>query len=146
MSDFKIRDENWRARLAGIFTAPFVKTIGLVLAEAEPGRILTRMPFDPSIAQQDAYVHGGALGAMADHTAGGAAYTLISDDKIVLTAEYKINFLAPALGEEIRAVGQVLKSGRALIIAESSLFAVNGDRETLIAKAMVTLAVTDKPN
>jgi len=34
----------------------------------------------------------------ADHTAGGAAGTLVRSNEMVLTAEFKINLLRPALG------------------------------------------------
>ena len=36
-------------------------------------------------------------------------------DSDVLTVEYKINLVAPAVGERLEAVGEVVKAGRTLI-------------------------------
>lgn len=39
----------------------------------------------------------------------------------MLTVEYKINLLAPAVGEYIEAVGTVLKAGRTLTVCQSAV-------------------------
>jgi len=37
-------------------------------------------------------------------------------DAAVLSVEYKVNLLAPAVGERMRAIGRVIKSGRTLVV------------------------------
>ena len=78
---------------------------------------------------------------MADHTAGGAGGTLVKEGDLVLTAEFKINFLRPAIGESFRCRAMVLKPGKTLIVTESEVYANQGGKEKLVAKAIVTLAV-----
>ncbi len=86
-------------------------------------------------------MHAGVQATMADHTAGGAGGTLVKEGDLVLTAEFKINFLRPAIGESFRCRAMVLKPGKTLIVAESEVYANQGGTEKLVAKAIVTLAV-----
>ena len=65
-------------------------------------------------------------------------------NEMVLTAEFKINLLRPALGDRLRCRATVLKAGRTLIVAESEVYAVRDGKEKLVAKATVTLAPVEK--
>jgi acyl-coenzyme A thioesterase PaaI-like protein len=63
----------------------------------------------------------------------------------VLSTEFKINLLAPAVGDRILARGKVVKAGRTLTVAQSEVFAESGGREKLIALLTATLmAVEDR--
>ena len=53
--------------------------------------------------QQDTFIHAGVLATMADHTAGAAAGTLVDIEEIVLTAEFKVSLLRPAVGARATA-------------------------------------------
>ena len=57
----------------------------------------------------------------------------------VVTAEIKINLLAPAKGDYLLAKGRVIKPGRRLVVVASDVFAVTGDQETLIAVLQGTM-------
>ena len=57
----------------------------------------------------------------------------------VLTTEFKINLLAPADGEFLRARGRVVKPGRTLTVCDVDVFAVKDGRPTLCAKLLETL-------
>jgi acyl-coenzyme A thioesterase PaaI-like protein len=56
-----------------------------------------------------------------------------------VTAEFKINFLAPAKGEEIVARAKIERAGRSLIVVSAAIFARHGASETKCAAALVTL-------
>lgn len=126
--------------------APFVRTLGLSLDGAAPGRCESSLPVAPHHLQQDGFVHAGVLATMADHTAGGAGATLVGSEETVLTIEFKINLLRPALGDRLRCRASVLRRGRMIVAAESEVFAHADGAEKLVAKAMVTLAVVPKPD
>ncbi|MGH3364725.1 MAG: PaaI family thioesterase, partial [Nocardioidaceae bacterium] len=64
-------------------------------------------------------------------------------DTAVLTVEYKINLLAPAVGDHLEAVGTVLKSGRTLTVCQLEVFGVQGRRRTLAAAGQQTLICVD---
>ncbi|MET7286478.1 PaaI family thioesterase [Streptomyces sp. NPDC005573] len=104
-----------------------------------PGRVRIVLPHRPEVTQQNGYFHAGATSAVADSAGGYAAFTLFPEDTDVLTVEYKINLLAPAVGDRIEAVGTVVKSGRTLTVCQLEVFGVQDDRHTLVAAGQQTL-------
>jgi len=134
--------EDFARRVREIFQqAAFVSDLGIRLADLGPGWCESVLTVAPKHRQQDGYVHAGVQATIADHTAGGAAGTLAAEGDLVLTVEFKINFLRPALGERLRCRATVLRQGKTLNVAESEVFAERDGSEKLVAKAMVTLAV-----
>ena len=81
------------------YASPFAKDLGLVLERLAVGECETSLKLLPRHMQQDGFVHAGVQAAVADHTSGGAAATLLAVGKIVLSIEFKINLLRPAKGE-----------------------------------------------
>jgi uncharacterized protein (TIGR00369 family) len=61
----------------------------------------------------------------------------------VLTAEFKINLLAPAAGDRIIARGRVVKAGRTLTVAQSEVFAESRGQEKLVALLTATLMTVE---
>jgi uncharacterized protein (TIGR00369 family) len=112
---------------------------GFRVDRVSDGEFHASVGVEPAHRQQDGFVHAGVLATLADHTAGYAAFTLVPADRRILTIEFKINFLKPARGEEVRCRSRVLSPGRTVLVAESEVFAVDGGRERLVAKATVTL-------
>jgi acyl-coenzyme A thioesterase PaaI-like protein len=53
--------------------------------------------------------------------------------------EYKINLLAPAVGDHIEAVGTVLKFGRTLTVCQLEVFGVQDSQRSLVAAGQQTL-------
>jgi len=140
------RNPAYREAVGGIFlSARFVQDLGIELASADPGRCESVLAVAGRHLQQDGFVHAGVIATMADHTAGGAANTLVAAEETVLSAEFKINLLRPAAGPRLRCRAAVLKAGRTLIVAESEVFAEAPEGPRLVAKALVTLAVVPRP-
>lgn len=90
--------------------------------------------------QQDNFIHAGVLATLADHTAGMASLSLVPTNQIVLTIEFKINFLRPAFGNALRCRATVLKYGKSITVTESEVYTINSGEEKLVAKASVTIA------
>ncbi len=124
--------------------APFVKVVGIELVSFGSGYCETELRILPEHMQQTAFVHAGVLATMADHTAGGAATTLVGPDEFILTAEFKINFLRGAQGERLRCKGTVLKPGSNLTVVECEVFCEQGEKSRLVSKATATMAVLKK--
>ncbi|MYS17079.1 PaaI family thioesterase [Streptomyces sp. SID4982] len=119
--------------------------LGARMSHVGPGRVHIVLPGRPEVTQQHGYFHAGATSAIADSAGGYAAYTLFPEGTEVLTVEYKINLLAPAVGDHIEAVGTVLKSGRTLTVCQLEVFAVRGDTERkLVANGQQTLIRVNK--
>lgn len=117
----------------------FMTTLGATLERVAPGEIEIALRPHPGIMQQHGFVHGGVVGAIADSAAGYAALSVLPAGTGVLTAEFKINLLAPAAGERIVARGRVVKTGRTLTLAQADVFAISGGQEKLIALLTATL-------
>jgi uncharacterized protein (TIGR00369 family) len=103
-----------------------LETVGASLVRVAPGEVDIALPISPAVSQQHGFVHGGAVAAIADSAAGYAAPTLMPATAGVLAAEFKINFLAPAAGERLVALGRVVKAGRTLSVAQSEVRAERG--------------------
>lgn len=139
---FQIHDPNFEQRVRGSFARQAAMAlIGATMTRVEPGRCAIELPVRDELTQQHRFVHGGIVGMIADSAGGYAAFTLMPADSSVLTVEYKINMLAPAKGERLRAVGTVLKPGRTLSIVRADVTALDGGRETLVAAMQQTLMV-----
>lgn len=136
------QDPQYKNKVSEIFNkAAFISDLGIKLKDVGPGWCETTLEIQPKHLQQDTFIHAGVQATMADHTAGASAGSLVKENEIVLTVEFKINLLRPAIGKTLRCRAQVLRPGNNLIVSESEVFAVNTKKEKLVAKAMVTLAV-----
>ena len=137
---FEPRNPEYRAVVEAIFSAaPFVRALGLQCEAVKPGACCAVLPIRPDHLQQDGFVHAAVQAALADHTAGAAAATLMAPDEIVLTIEFKINLMRPAKGDRLLCEARVLRPGSRATVAEAEVFTEGGASRSLVAKAMVTL-------
>ena len=112
---------------------------GARLLRVEPGLCELALPYSDRVTQQQGGFHGGAMGALADIAGGYAALTLAPAGMEVTTVEYKINFLAAFQGGELRATGQVVKSGKRIIVTTAEVLHVEGSKRTVCAVMQQTL-------
>lgn len=112
---------------------------GFEVDQVAYGQFEASLKIGPDHRQQDGFVHAGVIATMADHTAGYAAYTTVSEEFRILTIEFKINYFRPATGEAVVCRSRVISNGKKIIVSESEVFSISGGREQLVSKAMVTL-------
>ena len=110
-----------------------MKTLGARIHKVEKGKVTLEAPLLPSTLQQQGYVHAGLTFSIGDSAAGYSALTLLPEDQEVMTAEIKINLLAPAYGKLLRAEGRVVKHGRRLIVVTSEIHALKDGKKKMIA-------------
>ncbi|NLG56205.1 MAG: PaaI family thioesterase [Rhodococcus sp.] len=113
--------------------------LGARLGYVGRGELHIHLPMSPAVTQQHGYFHGGATSTIADSAGGYAALTMLDTEFEVLTVEYKINLLAPAAGDELEAVGTVIKPGRTLTICRLDVYSHSGDERKLVAAGQQTL-------
>ncbi|MEU7860531.1 PaaI family thioesterase [Nonomuraea sp. NPDC049141] len=129
-----------RARIQASFDRQgLMRHLGARIAHIASGCVRIVLPSRPEVTQQHGYVHAGASSAIADSAGGYAAFTLAPENTSVLTVEYKINLLAPAVGDHIEAVGTVLRSGRTLAVCQLQVFGVQDGHRSLVATGQQTL-------
>jgi uncharacterized protein (TIGR00369 family) len=87
-------------------------TLGAQLVSVADGEVQIELPFSEKLSQQHGYVHAGAITSVVDSACGYAALTKAPAECEVVTAEFKINLLRPAIGERFLAIGRVHEFGQ----------------------------------
>lgn len=137
---FEPRTADWSQRVRDSFARQgAMQTIGARLVQVEPGLVALELDWAQGLTQQHGFLHAGMVATALDSACGYAGFTLMAADAAVLTIEFKINLLAPAMGQRFRMVGQVLKPGRTVSVVEGRALAFEGGREKLVATMNCTL-------
>lgn len=121
-----------------IAITPFATLVGARLEDFQTGRVALSIPLRKDLTQHHGFAHGAVVSFMADSAMSWSAASVVGD---VVTAEYKINLLAPAVGDRLVARGEVVKASARQAVARADVFAVKDGREKLIATALATIAV-----
>ncbi len=143
-SDFASIDAAIRA---AIDKQGFMKLVGARVDELGPGRAVMSLDRRGEVLQQHGFFHGGAVAFLVDNATTVAAATLTdrNSGQGVLTAEYKLNFTAPARGERIVCEASVLKPGRRMSVVEARVFSHENGEAKLCAVALATIAIVEAP-
>lgn len=120
--------------------------VGARLLRAERGEVEFELPKSDKVTQQQGAFHGGALGALADICCGYAALTVAPEGMEVTTVEYKINFVAAAVGDAVVCIGKVQKAGRTLTITNAEIFDVKDGARMLCGLMQATVMAVAKRN
>ena len=127
-------------RIAGSFAAQgLMATLGARLVLAQEGEVHIEMPFSPAISQQHGYAHAGSITSIVDSACGYAALTVAPPGCEVVTAEFKTNFMRPAIGERFVAVGKVNSKGRTLTVCTGEVRAFQGADYKVVALMQATI-------
>ncbi len=116
-----------------------MSTLGARIVTLEPGLCVIEMDYAPGISQQNGYFHGGAVGAIADSAAGYAAFSLMPAASDILTVEYKLNLIRPAVPPTLRAEGRVVRAGKTLSVCRADVYCATDDRVEACALLQSTL-------
>jgi len=127
---FTERDPHFQERVRESFAAQSVmRTLGASLDRVEPGEVDIALSFRDDLTQQDGFLHA----------CGYAAHSLMERDANVLSIEFKLNLLAPALGERVVARARVLRAGRTITVCRADVVAIHGGAEKLVATMLGTM-------
>lgn len=117
---------------------PFSALIDAELLGLSPGQCELAVPIVDKVRQQHGFVHGGVLSYAADNAltfAGGTALRVP-----VVTSEFKINYLRPAIGERLIARATAVHTGKSQAVCRCDVFVVKDGVEKLCAVAQGTIA------
>lgn len=117
---------------------PFSLLLGTELQHLAPGEVTLSLALRPELTQQNGFAHGGVVSYLADNAltyAGGTAMRVP-----VVTSEFKINYVRPALGQLLLARARADAVGKAQSVCRCEVFAVAADgSEKLCALAQGTI-------
>ena len=140
MTTFDPQDPRFEARVRASFARQTVmETLGARLTAVAPGEVEVVLPFRDDLTQQHGFLHAGIVTTIVDSACGYAALSLMPVDAAVLTIEYKVNFVAPAAGQQMRARGRVTKPGRTVTVCAGDVFAQRDGHERLVATMLATM-------
>lgn len=120
-----------------------MRTLGARLTLVADGEVHIELPFSAQLSQQHGYVHAGAITSVVDSACGYAALTRAPAGHEVVTAEFKINFLRPALGERFIAVGKVENAGRQLAVCRGEVRALRAGETGYKIVAMMQATIVN---
>ena len=127
-------------RIAASFNSQgLMATLGARLVSVADGEVQIELPFSTQLSQQHGYVHAGAITSVVDSACGYAALTRAPLESDVVTAEFKINFVRPAIGERFLAVGTVQTSGKLLTVCTGEVKALSAGTWKVVAIMQATI-------
>ena len=137
---FTVHDRDFENRVRQSFARQrAMETIGARLVHVAPGEVDIELPFRDDLTQQDGFLHAGIVSTILDSACGYAAYTLMPQGAGVLSIEFKVNLLAPAVGERVIARGRVVRAGRTISVSKADAFALRGGEERHVSTMTATL-------
>ena len=123
-------------KLQGLMT-----TLGAELVSVTDGEVHIALPFSEQLSQQHGYIHAGAITSIVDNACGYAALTKAPAGSEVVTAEFKVNFVRPAIGERFVAIGKVQSAGKLLAVCTGEVHAFSASGSKLVALMQATMAI-----
>src|SRR3954469_10121053 len=111
----------------------FMGTLGAEISAFAHGAVEIRMSFHQSLVQQNGFIHAGAITSILDSACGYAALSVAPIGCDVLSVEFKVNLLTPAIGEYFIARSQVKRAGKTLTVCTADAFAIQNGQEKLVA-------------
>lgn len=121
-----------------------MQALGARIVSIGRGTAEITLPMSAAANQHHGFFHGGVIGMLGDATGGMAANSLLMPKQDCLAVEFKVNFLAPAIGEALIGRGRVVRAGKTIVITSVDVFSVNGGVEKHCALLQQTLYAIDR--
>ena len=120
--------------------ANFLAHLGATIRfDAELCSIVT-VPHKPELQHAMGGIHGGVLATLIDAAAWFAA--AVHYPSWITTVEFDTRLLEPVVGEDLVAVGRVLRAGKRIAVAQAEVRTASG---RLVAAGTATLSATRLP-
>ncbi|WP_323118964.1 PaaI family thioesterase [Burkholderia alba] len=116
---------------------PFSMLLGTELVYIGGEEASLCLPIRDELKQQHGFVHGGVIGYLVDNALTFAGALALGPR--VVTGEYKINYLRPAVNGVLLARAKLLYGGRYQATCQCHVFVIDGSHERLVAVAQGTI-------
>ena len=116
---------------------PFSVLLGSELLNWSANGAELKIPIKAELKQQNGFVHGGVISYAADNALAYAGGSALGPG--VVTSEFKINYVRPAMGEFILARATVIYSGKNQAVCRCEVYVCSEGRENLCATAQGTI-------
>ncbi|MDR5801068.1 PaaI family thioesterase [Caballeronia sp. LP006] len=116
---------------------PFSALLGTKLMQVDAASLTLCLPIRDELRQQHGFVHGGVVSYLVDNALTFAGALRLGPK--VVTGEYKINYLRPAVSGTLMARARVVHAGMTQATCQCDVFVTDGNAETLVAVAQGTI-------
>ncbi|MEO5989646.1 MAG: PaaI family thioesterase [Candidatus Eisenbacteria bacterium] len=128
------QDPAFRERVRASYALQAIMaTLGAELTRVEPGEVGIELPYRDDLAQQHGFLHAGVLATVLDSACGYAAFTLMPAEAGVVSVEFKVNLLTPAVGSRFLARAHVVRAGRTLSVCQADGYMLHNGVEKHVA-------------
>lgn len=117
--------------------------LGARLVSVRDGEVEIEVDYDPCLTQQNGFLHAGVTTAICDSACGYAALTQMAETSDVVSVEFKVNMLRPAVGERFLARGKVVRAGKQLVVCQGEVLA-QGKTVLLMQATMMEIPASRK--
>ena len=116
---------------------PFGRHVGFELVELDEDRCTVKLAYHDAVANGIGVVHGGAISALVDTSAVGAAWASSRNDAASRggTVGLTVNYLRPGQDKDLFGRARVVRRGRAIVVVDVDVVDA-ADRH--VAKGLVT--------
>lgn len=123
----------------GVLSAQaFSRLLGTELTRWDANCVQLELAVDERLKQQNGFVHGGVLAYLADNALTFAGGGVLGPR--VVTGEFKLNYLRPAIGQRLIARATIVHAGRSQAVCRCDICALADGEERLCAVAQGTIA------
>lgn len=119
-----------------IAKTPFAVWVDARLDIYRRGEVEISIPMRRDLTQHHGFGHGAIIGFLADSACAWAGASVAGD---VVTSEYKLNLVAPAVGQTLVGCGSVVHAGGRQVVCRADLYAIASERRKLVATALATI-------
>ena len=120
-----------------LLAQPFSTLLGTELMTMGGDEVALCLPIRDELRQQHGFVHGGVISYLADNALTFAGALALGPR--VVTGEYKINYLRPAMNGRLIARAKLLYGGKNQATCQCHVFVAVGKDERLVAVAQGTI-------
>lgn len=137
-----MNDERKTRLLESFGRSKIMQLFGAEVTGMDEGYFEITVPKQDFMARPAGMFNGSTIASLVDVSSGYAGASTKPEDSYFTTVELKVNYLNPAIGEQL---AQVIKNGKVLTVVRSDVFAVSTEgKETLAATSLVTLMQLSK--
>jgi uncharacterized protein (TIGR00369 family) len=120
--------------------------LGVTLEDINPGRVEIALPYHDGLARDGdgEMIHGGILASLLDIA---VTYSVISEvDVGVPTVDLRTDYLRPAVSKELTVVGDVIRIGGTVAVAEAEVTQVHDGEIKVVAtgRGLLSTAHVDR--
>jgi uncharacterized protein (TIGR00369 family) len=104
--------------------APLVQTFGMKLSYNNAGQAVWEMPYNPKLDHAAGGIHGGVFATLLDNA--GWFTVAPNFENWISTIEYQTRLLEPVEHEHLKAIGEIVRLGKRITIAQMKLWSGSG--------------------